>query len=108
MLRVYYKQYRPQNYLFESQCSKGKYLATTTLNKIIKLSAKKAGITKSISFHTLRHCFATHLLEQGVNLKVIQEFLGHNSLRTTSIYLHLANFELANIISPLDNMDISI
>lgn len=107
-LRVYYKQCRPQNYLFESQCCKGKFLATTTLNKIVKLSAKKAGITKSISFHTLRHCFATHLLEQGVNLKVIQQFLGHNSLKTTSIYLHLANFNLSSISSPLDSMDISI
>lgn len=83
-------------------------MATTTLNKIVKLSAKKAGITKSISFHTLRHCFATHLLEQGVNLKVIQQFLGHNSLKTTSIYLHLANFNLSSISSPLDSMDISI
>lgn len=105
-LRFYYKIEKPKEYLFESQMEKGKYLSEGTLNKIIKINAKKAGIKKRISFHTLRHCFATHLLEQGVNLRLIQSYLGHVSLKTTSIYLHLANTNPANIVSPLDNMHI--
>jgi site-specific recombinase XerD len=106
MLRVYYKMFRPKTYLFESQVGKGCFLSSTTLTEIVKNSAQKAGIKKTVSFHTLRHCFATHLLEQGVNLKIIQQYLGHNSLQTTSIYLHLANISPSSISSPLDFMDI--
>lgn len=106
ILRIYYKLYKPKTYLFESQVGEDSYLADTTLNNIVKNSAQKAGIKKPVSFHTLRHCFATHLLEQGINLKIIQQFLGHNSLKTTSIYLHLANIIPSSISSPLDFMDI--
>ena len=81
-------------------------MSENTLNNIVKKNAQKAGIKKQISFHTLRHCFATHLLEQGVNLRLIQQFMGHVSLKTTSIYLHLTNIDVSNIISPLDSMDI--
>jgi site-specific recombinase XerD len=73
---------------------------------IIKNSAAKAGIKKNVSFHTLRHCFATHLLEKGVNIRIIQEFMGHVSLKTTAIYMHLVNVEPSGISSPLDSMDI--
>lgn len=106
ILRVYYKMFRPKTYLFESQVGKGCFLSSTTLTEIVKNSAQKAGIKKTVSFHTLRHCFATHLLEQGVNLKIIQQYMGHNSLQTTSIYLHLANISPSSISSPLDFMDI--
>ena len=92
--------------MFEARGSKGKALSETALNKIVKKSAQKAGINKSVSFHTLRHSFATHLLEKGVNIRLIQQFMGHNSLRTTSIYLHLTNVNLACVISPLDEMNI--
>jgi site-specific recombinase XerD len=105
-LRLYYKLERPFVFLFEAQGKKGKPLSDTTLNCIVKKNAIKAGINKQISFHTLRHCFATHLLEKGVNLRLIQQFMGHASLKTTAIYLHLVNVNLSNIVSPLDTMDI--
>lgn len=106
LLRIYYKIQRPRTFLFEAQGRKGVNLCYRTLNSIVKASAAKAGINKRISFHTLRHCFATHLLEQGVNIRMIQEFMGHNSIKTTSLYIHLANFEASGIRSPLDSMDI--
>jgi integrase/recombinase XerD len=106
LLRLYYKIEKPSVYLFEPQGQKGITLSDTTLNNIVQKNAKKAGIKKDISFHTLRHCFATHLLEQGVNLKIIQQFLGHNSLKTTSIYLSVANINLSSVVSPLDSMDV--
>jgi len=106
LLREYYKIYRPQTYLFESQCKKGQFLSETTFSCIIKKNALKAGIKKSVSFHTLRHSFATHLLEHGINLKAIQQLMGHNSLKTTSVYLHIATLDPATIVSPLDQMNI--
>ena len=106
MLRQYYKMERPSKYLFESQGKKGQILSHTTLNNIVKKSAAKAGIRKNISFHTLRHCFATHLLESGVNIRLIQQFMGHTSIKTTTIYLHLANINPASILSPMDSMNI--
>jgi site-specific recombinase XerD len=106
LLRTYYKAIRPSVYLFETSFEKGKYLSGSTLDKIVKRSAEKAGIKKRISFHTLRHSFATHLLEKGVNIKLIQKFLGHSSIKTTMIYLHIANVEPGSIASPLDDLDI--
>jgi len=92
--------------LFESNQKKGGFLSASSLTNIVKNSAKKAGIQKKISFHTLRHTFATHLLEAGVNIKLIQKFLGHSSIKTTMIYLHVANIEPGSITSPLDDLDI--
>lgn len=106
LLREYYKIYRPQIYLFETQVKKGQFLSETTFNCIIKKNAVKAGIKKPVSFHILRHSFATHLLERGVNLKAIQQLMGHNSLKTTSVYLHIANLNPATIVSPLDQMNL--
>jgi integrase/recombinase XerD len=103
-LRTYYRSERPKVYLFEPNGKPGCFLADQTLNEIVKTSAKKAGITKRVSFHTLRHSFATHLLEQGVNVRLLQQFMGHTSLKTTSGYLHLVNVDLAKVISPLDLM----
>lgn len=106
MLRTYYKIERPHTFLFEPQGKKGSPMAAETLAHIVKNSAAKAGIKKKISFHTLRHCFATHLLEQGVNLRLIQGFMGHVSLKTTAGYLHLVHIDPASVISPLDKMNI--
>lgn len=106
LLRTYYKAIRPSVFLFESGHRKGNCLSVSSLNNIVKNSAKKAGINKNISFHTLRHSFATHLLEKGVNIKLIQKFLGHSSIKTTMIYLHIANVEPGSITSPLDDLDI--
>ena len=106
LLRQYYKLEKPVNFLFENSYIKGKQLSCSTLSKIFITAAKRAGIKKKVSFHTLRHCFATHMLERGVNIKIIQKFLGHTSIKTTSIYLHLANIDLGSITSPLDDMNI--
>jgi integrase/recombinase XerD len=106
MLRLHYKLHRPVHFLFEAQGKKGKYLSVQTLNTIVKDCAAKAGINKRVSFHTLRHSFATHLLEQGVNIRLIQQFLGHTSLKTTAGYLHLVNIQPSSIKSPLDLMNL--
>lgn len=106
LLRIYYKKERPAKYLFEPDCKKGIKYGESTLNKIVKIAAKKAGIKKNVTIHTLRHCFATHLLEQGVNIMIIKELMGHTSVKTTSVYLHLANINPVNIVSPLESMEI--
>jgi integrase/recombinase XerD len=106
LLRIYYKIQRPKTFLFESQGKKGVQLSDRTLLCIVKNSAAKAGIKKNVSFHTLRHCFATHLLETGVNIRIIQEFMGHVSLKTTAVYMHLVNIQPSGISSPLDSMNI--
>lgn len=105
-LREYFRQERPSTYLFEPRGRKGHILSETTLNNIVKQNAAKAGIKKEISFHTLRHCFATHLLEKGVNLRLIQQFMGHVSLKTTAGYLHLVDINPSDIVSPLDSMNV--
>lgn len=89
-LRQYYKTYRPKKYLFEGWKAGTPYSATS-VGRIVKKTAAKAGIKKNISPHILRHSFATHMLERGINLKHLQILLGHNSMKTTSVYLHLVN-----------------
>lgn len=106
ILRLYYQMERPKTYLFEPQGNPGAMISDRTLDHIVKKNAIRAGIKKEISSHTLRHSFATHLLEAGVNLRLIQEFLGHTSLRTTSIYLHLTNVNPKSIVSPLETMNL--
>ncbi|OIO18691.1 MAG: hypothetical protein AUJ37_05005 [Candidatus Magasanikbacteria bacterium CG1_02_41_34] len=81
---------------------RGGRLTTASVQKIVSNSAKKAGIMKKVSPHTLRHSFATHLLENGTDIRYIQELLGHAKLETTQIYTHVANKNLSLIVSPLD------
>jgi len=101
LLREYYRQYRPGEWLFEGQ-SGGRYSATS-IEKIFRKAVSKAGIRKYVTPHSLRHSFATHLLEQGISLRYIQEILGHSSSKTTEIYTHVATNEIGQIKNPLDN-----
>ncbi|WP_179346447.1 site-specific tyrosine recombinase/integron integrase [Winogradskyella ursingii] len=94
-LKVYYKEYKPLTYLFEGQKG-GKYSASSVLN-IVKSASKRAGIRKKVTPHMLRHSFATHLLENGTDLRHIQLLLGHSSTKTTEIYTHVANSSFSNI-----------
>ena len=102
-LREYWKHYRPVKYLFEGQ-TKGKPISPSTVQKIFKQATKKAVIVKSVSVHSLRHAFATHLLEQGTDLRYIQELLGHESSKTTEIYTHVSKKSLGAIVSPIDKI----
>ena len=82
----------------------GKPLTPNNVQKIVDRAAREAGIGKKVSPHTLRHCFATHLLESGVGIRQIQELLGHANLQTTQIYTKVSTEELKKIKSPLDNI----
>ena len=74
------------------------------LQKAVKVAVDRAGITKRVSCHTFRHCFATHLLENGVNIRVVQELMGHADVKTTEIYTHVMQKDLRAVVSPLDNL----
>jgi integrase/recombinase XerD len=100
-LRTYWKQYRPTSLLFQGN-SVDKTYADTTIQKAIKASALAAGINKNVTPHTLRHSYATGLLEAGVDLLTISRLLGHASFATTMIYLHCRREHLHSIPSPLD------
>lgn len=102
MLRAYFRLYHPTVYLFESYRPGFPYSATSA-TKVVQRAANRAGVTKPVCIHSFRHAFATHLLEQGANLKVIQRLLGHTSMRSTMIYLHLARTDYTDVKSPFDH-----
>lgn len=102
LLRAYYLKYKPKEYMFEGQLSP-KYSATSA-QKILKKAKEKAKISKPITLHTLRHSFATHLLENGTDIRYIQELLGHNSPKTTMIYTHVTETSIRKIKNPFDNL----
>jgi len=101
-LRRYYKIYKPRDYLFEGQ-SGGEY-SIRSAQKVFKNAMKKAGINKRIGIHGLRHSYATHLLELGTDISLIQKLLGHNQIKTTQIYTHVSKQNLAEVKSPLDSL----
>jgi len=103
LLDDYQRFYPNEHYLFEGH-TPGQPIAQNTVGVIFRRALKRAGIKKEATFHTLRHSYATHLLEQGVNLKIIQQLLGHASLRTTSIYLHVQDVSILKIKSPFDTL----
>ncbi len=104
VLREYLTAYKPKEWLFEGATG-GQY-SVGSIQAIMKDSTRKAGIKKKISVHTLRHSFATHLLENGTDLRYIQCLLGHSSSKTTEIYTHITTKGFDQIKSPLDKLDI--
>jgi site-specific recombinase XerD len=100
-LRQYWRKYRPTEWLFEG-AKKDDHISTHSIQLMFYAARKRAGITKPASVHTLRHSFATHLIEAGTSLHHVQLLLGHRSPTTTTVYLHVSRLNLAQVISPLD------
>ena len=105
ILRQYIKECKPRPllYLFESEQTNTAY-PTRTVQQIFSNAKQKAGILKEVGIHSLRHSFATHLLEKGTDIKYIKELLGHFNIKTTERYLHVSKKQLVNIISPFDDL----
>ncbi len=99
-IQKFIKKHSDWNYLF----SKTKPLTTRNIQKIVQLTTQKAGIQKNVHPHTLRHSFATHLLDAGVDIRKIQTLLGHSSIATTQIYTHISTEQLKDIKNPFDNL----
>jgi integrase/recombinase XerD len=101
-LRAYWKKYRTRKWLFETPA--GQQVPERTVQHMFKKALKRSEVRKNCGIHSLRHSFATHLMEQGVALPVIQQLMGHKSLRTTSGYLHVQQYALETVKSPLDSL----
>jgi integrase/recombinase XerD len=102
-LRRYFRQYRPERWLFFGQ-TKAQPMTSRTAQRIVAQTARQAGLTQRITAHTLRHSFATHLLERGTSLVYIQALLGHQWLKSTLIYTHVGHPALSKVMSPLDGL----
>ena len=106
-LRAYWRMFRPKQWLFPSGAKTGAPLTTRTAERVFVNAVKLAALPKRGGFHCLRHSFATHLLEQGVDLPVLQRLLGHRSMNATAVYLHVSNARMQLVRSPLDLVDLS-
>jgi len=108
MLREYAKEYNPKKtgYLFEGSAAGSQY-STRSVQEVMQSAKTKAGVMKPGGVHSLRHSFATHLIEKGTDVTMIQKLLGHNDIKTTLIYLHTTNKDLLKIISPLDDLKLT-
>jgi site-specific recombinase XerD len=104
VLRSYVKEFKPRVWLFEG--AKGETYSQKAIQQILRKAVEKVGLKKHITVHTLRHSFATHLLEAGTDIRYIQSLLGHESSKTTEIYTHITGRGLQQIKSPLDKLDI--
>lgn len=104
ILREYWRIYHPSEWLFEGS-RPDKPISSRTIQKVMERSLKRAGIVKPATVHTLRHSFATHLLEAGTDLYHIKQLLGHKSAKTTAVYLHVSNKDIARVVSPLDLLE---
>ncbi|UOH76574.1 tyrosine-type recombinase/integrase (plasmid) [Acinetobacter schindleri] len=104
ILRTYFMEYKPKDYLFEGQ--KGGAYSSRSIQNIFKAAVLKAKIQKEVTVHTLRHSFATHLLENGTSLRYIQSLLGHSSSKTTEVYTHITTKGMEQLKSPMDLLDI--
>ena len=106
LLRSYWKVVRPRPWLFMDASGTGP-LSASTMNAAIKEAAAKTGLAKTVTVKTMRHCFATHLLEQGTDIRVIQVLLGHSQLTTTARYTKVSNTLIAATPSPLDRLGLT-
>lgn len=102
LLRHYFVEYKPKEYLFEGQA--GNKYSERSVQQVLKQALTKANIKTEGSVHTLRHSYATHLVEQGTDIRFVQELLGHKSIKTTLIYTHLTDATKRKIKSPFDNL----
>ena len=102
-LRDYWRRYQPTDWLFPAK-NQSFHISPGTLRKACRVAAIKAGITKKITPHSLRHGFSSHLLEQGTDIWKIQELLGHTCLQTTLVYTHVSNVMFRDVVSPLDSL----
>lgn len=103
VLREYAREYKPAVWLFQGD-KPGSHISERTVQRIFENAKEKAGINKTVSVHSMRHSFATHLLEGGIDLRYIQELLGHQSSKTTEIYTHVTQKSIKSIASPLDKI----
>ena len=101
-MRDYYKAYRPKEFLFEGQ--EGGPYSPRSIQLILATAKKRSGVKREGSIHALRHSFATHLLEGGTDLRIIQELLGHNDIKTTLRYTHVSTAIIGKVVSPLDKL----
>nr|WP_298196829.1 tyrosine-type recombinase/integrase [Desulfosporosinus sp.] len=105
-LKDYIRFYQTKEWLFSGEKEEN-HLTERSVQKIFEVACFKAKITKKVSVHSLRHSFATHLLERGTDLRYIQEILGHQNSKTMEIYTHVSKKSIANIRSPLDSLEIN-
>jgi len=99
----YIKLYRPREWLFPGMVPDRAY-SVRSAQSVFERAARKAGIQKHVTIHSLRHAFATHLLEQGVDIRIIQQLLGHSSVKTTEVYTHVSSTILTEVRSPIENI----
>ena len=105
ILRSYYEAFRPKYYLFEGQKNGQKY-SQSSARKVFNRALIKSGIKRKVVLHNLRHAYATHLTQRGVNVQHLQKILGHASPKTTMLYTHLSGNDIRDVISPIDDMDV--
>jgi site-specific recombinase XerD len=103
-LNLYIEEYKPLKYLFEGDKAGTRY-SFTSMGNVLKRAAKSAGIRRRVHLHMLRHSFATHSLEQGMDIRYVQELLGHSDLKTTQRYTHLTDITRQRLKSPFDNLE---
>ena len=102
-LRAHWRRERLTTFLFPTPGT-DRPIYDTALQRAVKRAAKAAGLSPEVSPHTLRHCFATHLLEQGTDIHVIQQLMGHKDIRTTMVYLRVSTRTISKTASPLDHL----
>lgn len=105
VLRDYFIRYRPKIFLFNG-CKPSTAISSRTIQVVCKQTLKRAKIDKKASSHTLRHSYATHLMDKGIDLRIIQSLLGHKSIKTTMQYCHLTKSRFADVKSPLDDLSV--